>query len=223
MKWYMCNICGRVLEPLVRDLGACVDCELISSVIPADNTLYDKSYQRKYERYAQTETGKTLISLRRSLVTNYSSGVVLDFGCGTGEFHKGIPNAFGFDINPFSEFCDVSSLFVKPDVVTFWDSLEHLNSPKQVMRGLAAKYVFVSTPCYDDFIDGGDKRNIINWHHYYPGEHIHYFNAKSLQKLLEACGYEIICKTFEESKYRTSGKSRNIITVGARKKELTHG
>jgi hypothetical protein len=210
----MCNICGKGMVHLVNDLYLCPDCELISSVITADNTLYDKSYQRKYERYASTPTGKTLVNLRKSIVTGYGKGKVLDFGCGQGDFHKEFDNAFGFDINPFSSFCDVSLLFNNYDIVTFWDSLEHLNAPRRVIIGLWPKYIFVSTPCYDDFINGGDKKEIIKWHHYYPGEHIHYFNEKSLTKLLEACKYKIICKTFEESKYRTSGKDRNIITLG---------
>ncbi len=216
MNPFMCNICGREMRHLIKDLFICEDCELISSNIPADNTLYDKSYQRKYERYSLTETGRAILNFRTAIVKVYSAGRLLDFGCGNGDFHRQFEDGKGFDINPFSDFCDVGTLLGKYDRITFWDSLEHLNDPKAVITGLGARFIFVSTPCYDDFVND-DAREIVNWHHYYPGEHIHYFNAKSLVGLFYACGYEPICKTFEESKYRTSGNNRNIITLGGKK------
>tara|TARA_Y100000310_G_scaffold342437_2_gene445708 strand:- start:1051 stop:1626 length:576 start_codon:yes stop_codon:yes gene_type:complete len=190
---------------------------LISSDIKPDVTLYDKSYCRKYERYANTKLGKEIMDFRLDCVSNaYTHTTLLDFGCGTGEFHRSYDGE-GFDINPFSEYCDVSPLLYSHMIVTFWDSIEHLKDPVRIIKGLNPKFIFISTPCYDDFVNGGDIHNITGWHHYYPGEHVHYFNEVSLRALLHKCGYNVFYKSFQESEYRQSGGDKNIITIGGRR------
>jgi SAM-dependent methyltransferase len=218
MTQFICKICGSIMDPLVDDLFICKNCELISSNIRPDLALYDKSYQRKYERYAITEIGKKILNYRLSTLNGLKDLRVLDFGCGAGDFHRSLTNGTGFDINPFSECNDIGILFRKYDIVTFWDSLEHLINPVEVASGFNAKYIFFCSPCYDDFINGGDKKNIVNWHHYYPGEHIHYFNEKAAEGLINACGYDVMFKDFGESKFRTSGGGKNIITMGGVKR-----
>ena len=75
---------------------------------------------------------------------------------------------------------------------------------------LGGEYLFVSTPSTDDF-DGGD---LTGWHHYYPEEHIHYYNDESLSRLFEEGGYEVTFRSYGESRYRRSGSGKNIITMG---------
>jgi hypothetical protein len=120
--------------------------------------------------------------------------------------------AKGFDINPESEYCEIANLFNGHDIVTFWDSIEHLSDPVSVLRGLNPESVFISTPSTDDFPDG--ETELIKWHHYYPGEHLHYFNSYSLNAMLGALDYSICYKDYSESKYRRSGGDKNIITIG---------
>jgi SAM-dependent methyltransferase len=140
---------------------------------------------------------------------------ILDFGCGAGSFVKyvlfvdeGLEIA-GFDINPYANYHDVTALLNGFNTVTFWDSLEHVQDPKNLIEGLKAKHIFISTPSIDDF--NGDYTK---FHHYYPGEHVHYFNKQSLNKLLESCGYHSIIEHYKESEIRTSGGDKNILTMG---------
>jgi len=204
---------------LAHDLYRCDKCGLISSNIPPDKTMYDKSYCIKYERYARTDIGNKIDEVRLDTVLSRSDGSILDFGCGAGTFVIGCRmkghKAQGFDINPHSGFCDITALFNGHQTVTFWDSLEHVADPKTIIKGLGARYIFISTPCTDDW--PGPLPEIFNWHHYYPGEHVHYFNESSLLKLFEVCGYRVTTLHYRESEFRTSGGDKNIITIGGKK------
>lgn len=201
---------------MIKDLHICDICGLISSDIKPDTTLYDKSYYRKYERYADTPLGKKILNYRLKIVRAiHVPTSLLDYGCGVGEFHNAYGNgAEGFDINPFGGFCNTSPLLYFHMIVTFWDSFEHTKEPIRLIKGFNPKYIFISTPCYDDYINGSKLENIVNWHHYYPGEHVYYFNEVSLRTLLNKCGYNIVYKGFGESEYRKSGGEKNIITIG---------
>lgn len=207
---------------LKDDLFICDKCCLISSNTTPDLSLYDKSYLTKYKRYEKTGTGKQLQDFRYHLLRRRSLNGkqlrILDFGCGSGNFVNFCIDqghiVSGFDINPYGDYSDIAVLFGTYDVVTFWDSLEHLPDPIKVIKGINAEWIFICTPSTDDY-QGADMSF---WHHYYPGEHIHYFNKESLLALLTHCGYENIGVDYTESAFRKSGGSRNIITVSAQKR-----
>jgi len=215
-----CNICEKDMVPLVADLWRCQECELISSDIPPDKTIYDRSYCLKYERYSKTWIGGKVDRIRVETIAGHNGhGALLDFGCGYGTFvtacrEKSI-DARGFDINPHGGFCDISTLLGNHKTVTFWDSLEHTARPKQIIAGLDPEYVFICTPSTDDFLP--ERVRLPDWHHYYPGEHCHYFNAPSLRRLLYELGYDIVTEHYQESEYRASGGNKNILTIGGRK------
>jgi len=144
---------------------------------------------------------------------------ILDFGCGCGSFIKYAQgwvsrvskdsNISGFDINPYGDYCDVTALLNGFNIVTFWDSLEHIKNPVKLIKGLNPEYIFISTPSTEDY-DG----DMLDYHHYYPGEHVHYFNHSSLSRLLSECGYKEIVHHYEESTVRKSCGEKNIITIG---------
>ena len=203
-----------MMTHLKADLFICDDCGLVSSDILPDPSIYDKSYDIKYQRYARTAAGELLQNIRLATVLDGISekGInckILDFGCGSGSFVRCHEDIKGFDINPYGSYCDVTSLLNGFEVVTFWDSLEHIQDPKKLIKGLKAEYVFISTPSIDDFIG-----ELTEFHHYYPGEHVHYFSAESLNKLMESCGYEKVSLHYRESTIRTSGGDKNILTMG---------
>jgi hypothetical protein len=162
-------------------------------------------------------------------VENHSKPLrLLDFGCGVGSFLKTFfDNSFkvsGFDINPYTQFCDVTALFGTYDVVTFWDALEHLRKPHVVIQALNPLYLFVCTPSTDDWperIGNDNPHNLVNWRHYMPIEHCHYFNEQSLKGLIKKCGYEILEVNYNESGPRDGGGSKNILTIAA--KRTGHG
>jgi len=148
-----CTICETGMCHLTQDLFICNACGLISSNIKADPSIYDKSYLLKYQRYAQSQLGVEIQALRYAIVKRHiRDGTLLDFGCGAGSFvtecNKNGICASGFDINPYGNYLDLATLFFRYKAVTFWDCLEHLPNPKQVVSGLQAEYVFACTPCF---------------------------------------------------------------------------
>lgn len=213
-----CIICETGMRHLTQDLFICDICGLISSDIKADPSIYDKSYLIKYQRYARSWIGDKIHALRYGLVSKHvSAGKLLDFGCGNGGFLKECAKngivATGFDINPYGIYSDLSAIFSDYTAVTFWDSIEHLPDPKKIIMGLCAEYIFICTPCVDDFFS---NIRLPEWRHYYPGEHVHYFSENSLKTLLEQCGYKIIETNYDESEYRKSGGAKNILTMGGK-------
>ncbi len=216
-----CVACGSSMLPLPKDLHTCSVCGLISSDIDPDPSIYDRSYEIKYSRYENTPIGREIQNLRCEVVRRHlklgPEYNLLDFGCGVGSFVKFMDtdhyiNVEGFDINPYVKFCDISVLFKRYNVVTFWDSLEHLRDPVKIIRGLNPEYLFICSPSTDDW-DG----DITQWRHYMPQEHCHYFNKLSLTVLLEDCGYKVLEVTYDESKLRRGGGDKNIITIAAKK------
>jgi SAM-dependent methyltransferase len=206
---------------MVKDLYVCCNCGLVSSSLRADPSIYDQDYYQKYQRYAGTNLGRDIVSQRADLVQSYlSKGKVFDFGCGAGNFfHEMVARGYeatGFDINQASGFCEVERVFKEYDALTAWDSIEHLNNPLELLKGIKAEYVFLCTPNLDNC------EEVLAWKHYRPREHIHYFKESSLRALLDAAGYRTLAVTFEESKLRIDGE-RNIITIVGKRKGLKNG
>lgn len=210
-----CVICKTGMSHLMRDLHICESCGLVSSSIAPDVSIYDKSYAIKYKRYETTKTGEQIQSYRLGVVEKFvDSGDLLDFGCGVGSFVNVCQGyrARGFDINPYSKFTDITALFGDIDIVTMWDSLEHVSNPVALLNGLKPSWVFISTPD----TDGYPHHDLTRWKHYMPHEHVHYFNSGSLSRLLAVCGYKHIFTDHGESKFRVGGGDKNIITVGGK-------
>jgi hypothetical protein len=203
---------------LKKDLYTCNRCGLVSSDVNVDPSIYDKSYVLTYTRYDERATGVAIKELRCMAVRKHiSGGKLLDFGCGTGAFigecqFHGFA-ADGYDINPNTGFCDPLVLLDDYDIVTFWDSLEHIEDPVELIMRLDAEWVFVCSPSTDDC--SGD---LTEWRHYKPVEHKHYFNEKALRALLDVCGYDVVEVNYDESKLRAGGGEKNIITIGGRKR-----
>jgi hypothetical protein len=205
------------MHHLKKDLHTCGSCGLVSSDIMPETAIYDRSYTIKYSRYEKTEIGQEIQKYRRNVVKMFvDSGPLLDFGCSVGSFLKvcdeGL-DAHGFDINPYSGFTDVTTLLKKYNIVTMWDSLEHVRDPVELINCLGPKWLFICTPSTDD-CGGGD---LTEWRHYMPSEHCHYFNKNSLAKMLGVCGYKHIFTDYGESKLRRGGGDKNIITVAGEK------
>jgi 2-polyprenyl-3-methyl-5-hydroxy-6-metoxy-1,4-benzoquinol methylase len=200
-----------------QNVLVCQDCSVVSCNLSADQAIYDEKYWSHYRTLGNSSLGGEINKARANLVRRYVSGQVLDFGCGAGTFinrmRKDGGSAVGFDINPFSGNCIIERLFAEYSGVTFWDSIEHLDDPATVLRGLDADHVFICTPNADNF-----KGDFTEWRHYKPTEHVHYFNEHSLRMLLESTGYSMVEVSFEESLYRQDG-DKNIITVVGKREQ----
>lgn len=120
---------------------------------------------------------------------------ILDVGYGTGAFLKicetQIPNRYGNDISGWNvpEGCEfVENILEKKfDVITFFDSLEHMNDIEFV-KDLKANYVCISLPWCHYF----DDLWFETWKHRKPDEHLWHFNKESLQNFMVRMGYETI-------------------------------
>jgi hypothetical protein len=216
-----CITCQSAMTHLTEDLYIC-KCGLVSSIISSDVSIYDRSYEIKYARYSGTKTGSRVLAERCAVVERYlprnspsTWWKLLDFGCGSGNFLNSLEgiDAYGFDVNPYGNYCDVSVLLDRYQIVTFWDSLEHLKDPIRIIEGFNPRLLFVCTPSTDDFHLG--REHLTKWRHYMPQEHCHYFNEKSLTALLEKCGYDILEVNYNESIPRAGGGDKNILTVAA--------
>lgn len=206
------------MRHLTKDLFICDHCELVSSNISPDVSIYDRSYEIKYSRYGTTKIGVLIEEFRYQMVKRHvNNGNILDFGCGVGSFlNKFVLDPqftiTGFDINPYTQFCDVSKLFGDYDIVTFWDTLEHVHDPIRIIKGLTPEYIFACTPSIDDW-----GHDLTEWRHYMPVEHCRYFCENSLENFLAHCGYCILEVSYGESKFRNGGGDKNILTVAAKR------
>lgn len=221
-----CIICKNGMRHLTDDLYICDDCELISSIVSPDPSIYDRSYEIKYSRYESTVIGEQIQAERNRIVTKHLPDTnyvlrLLDLGCGVGTFVRksDLPKVelFGFDINPYGDYCDIAVLRNNYDILTFWDSLEHLEDPGRIINGFNPELVFVCTPSVDDF--HLSTKHLTQWRHYMPQEHCHYFSSNSIIRLFNACEYDVREINYNESKYRKGGGEKNIMTVVAEKEE----
>lgn len=212
-----CFIDGAVMQHLAEDLHLCPVCSLISSDIKPDLSLYDKSYVTKYLRYEHSDINVPLQKYRLDAVARECRTrlPILDYGCGSGAFvryaeSRGVP-AMGFDINPFSEFCNPAAILGEYAVLTMWDVIEHIKDPTPLLKGIKHDILGVSTPCVGSW--PGDIADLTHWKHYYPGEHVHYFSEEALTSLFETSGYKVQSLTYGESEYRPGCGGKNIMTM----------
>jgi hypothetical protein len=120
---------------------------------------------------------------------------ILDVGYGTGAFLKvcetQIPNRYGHDISGWNvpEGCEfVDNILEKEfDVITFFDSLEHMNDIEFV-KDLKCNYVCISLPWCHYFND----QWFDTWKHRKPDEHLWHFNEQSLQNFMTRMGYQTV-------------------------------
>ena len=216
MKHMVCIICKEGMFFLKDDLYYCEHCNHVSSNIDPDPSIYDRSYTIKYSRYEHSELNEKIQNERfLSLPSVESRGRILDFGCGVGSFVNYAnchgSEAAGFDINPYSCYCNIEYLFkYKYSTLTLWDSIEHLRNPAFIINGINPKHLVVSTPCTDD----SSHLDLTKWKHYMPNEHCHYFSQQSLLALFKLLGFVPYTINFNESKHRIGDGKKNIITIG---------
>ena len=181
--------------------------------------MYDYAYLQEYEKRAATDLGKEIYKERWRYVQEFvQKGTLLDYGCATGAFHRSAPksfDAYGFDINPFAGFDHPHPYNGVLDILTMWDSIEHLIDPTRPIVKHRPKWLFISTPNIDTA--GPTVDDVFNWKHFKPGEHIHYFNLKSLTAVLGCVGYKVVGYSFEEGALRDPKNPKAILSVAAKR------
>lgn len=166
-----------------------------------------------------------VISLFRG-VFGKKLGSVMDFGCGNGSFLRSCVamdgvEAYGYDISeyPITGVGVDRTRDIKMPVncVTFFDSLEHLVSPDEVLDQLNCQFIFISLPwCH--FADLGPDW-FMSWKHRRPGEHLWHFSPCSISKLMHRHGFKLIQLGNREDEIRRSDSIYpNILTASFAKK-----
>ena len=150
----------------------------------------------------------------------YIPNSVLDVGYGAGVFLEACGeevDRYGHDISgwPVPEGCTFVEDLLRGsyDVITFFDSLEHMDDIDFV-KDLNTKYVCISVPdCHyfrDEWFD--------TWKHRKPDEHLWHFNEASLNKFMDRMGYDTINTCNLEDITRKNNESYTNILTGIFKK-----
>lgn len=150
---------------------------------------YDASYFDKYVSYEHTDIGHDLNIARQTLAAKYPHDELLDIGIGSGIFIRDLENAYGYDINPKAvEYLKSVDQWLEPraiDMMTFWDSLEHIPHPEELLQ-LIKKYAIISTPIYTD------KEHVLRSKHFRPDEHCWYFTIHGMIYFMEKQGFDCV-------------------------------
>lgn len=151
---------------------------------------YDGDYFAHYQKLDATPMGEALTRARVELVGKYCDPCdTLDVGIGGGRFVQD-SGGIGFDVNPRAvQWLTSSSRFRDPDlgwdVVTCWDSLEHIPDPEALLAKVG-RWLFVSMPIYRDLAD------VLSSKHYKPGEHIWYHTLGGFVAWAARQGFEAV-------------------------------
>ena len=213
----------RIYRKMLGHLGGYLYQNKMTGPLPDYSATYSK------QRYDTYTTNDKMSELRFNLLTKVikSFDTVTDFGYGNGAFlnhcDKNSKVTYGYDISDYPtppgslKIENVNDYEV--DVVTFYDSLEHLTEMDLMpfLRELRTKYVCISVPWYHE--EQG-KEWFMNWKHRRENEHLHHFDSHGLVNLLNFSGYKVLYLGNDEDDVRTPVNNLpNILTVIAKKLE----
>jgi len=179
------------------------DAEQELGFYPVEETWYDKAYFQASIKNSQSAIASELNDFRTSLVNSFTTGLILDFGVGVGQFIHWRGNCLGYDIcpqavaklhkerlffDPYKENLDERGI----TGVTFFDSLEHLRAPEEILKRITKQYVFVSLPIFQN------KEHALKSRHFKPREHFWYFTHNSMCRFIKDCGFKMLdCRNDE--------------------------
>lgn len=198
-------------EPI--KLVRCPDCQTI--FVPAGSSQPQSLYSDNYygENAASSLINRIATAIfqaerRMKTVKRSGEGKVLDIGCGDGTFLLGMPpgwRLFGYDPSPHAQRLLASRGSIRPfdifnpsgaekfDLITFWQSLEHISDPVTVL-GRARELIsdngtiFISVPNIKSMQARMFKGR---WFHLDPARHAVHYSLESLSTLLKRCGLTI--------------------------------
>lgn len=178
---------------------------------------YDEKYLSKIRKKEKDNPiSDKLNQYRVELVSKINPASLLDFGCGSRMFirkyQKSKPHVriYGYDLIPeikkelvkFKQWLDPFSFhlagnYLPLEVITFFDSLEHLINPSMVLLRIPPKgYVIVSIPIFDSL----DDHYLSNHKHYRPNEHYWYFTHQGILSFFKTLGFQIVLCSNQESR-----------------------
>lgn len=162
--------------------------------------VYGADYWNRYRAQDRTPIADKLHSARVSLVSRHillepgERARCVDVGVGGARFVEESPEVWnfrGFDVNPIAvEHLRSIDRFADPyldgcDVATFWDSLEHIEDPRHVLRQVRG-LVFVSIPIFRDL------EHVLSSKHFRKDEHYWYFTRSGMIRFMEEQGFSCL-------------------------------
>lgn len=174
---------------------------------------YDSDYISK----AYDKVNPLIDSIRFNLVERFRPTSILDFGCGNASFlkycrSKNEFDLYGHDIVNYNNPFFTNDYTYKVDTVCFFDSLEHLENPNEILSQLNCDNILISLPWCKfpltiDWFKG--------WKHRKPGEHFWFFNQDSLESLLKPYGFKLqFYGNYEDVVRVDKDNNPNILTCG---------
>lgn len=164
----------------------------------ANEDVYDEAYFERYRALSQTPMAAALNDFRARLTMKHAAlGVdhILDVGIGDGAFLRRLEQlqappsirVSGCDVNPAGiayliERGQLWSLEDGADMVTFWDSLEHIRDPRPALQA-ARVCAIVSIPIF------GSVEHVLASRHYRPDEHYWYFTRQGFLDFASRQGF----------------------------------
>lgn len=163
-----------------------------------ESGVYDDAYFEYYARLADSPVALALNGFRADLVRRHGASLaeeitLLDVGIGDGAFLRTLEGErwirrYGADVNPagiryLEELGQLGSLEEMYDVVTFWDSLEHIRDPRWALRS-AAHVALVSVPIFSGV------EHVLASKHYKPNEHLWYWTRAGFLRFADREGFD---------------------------------
>jgi ubiquinone/menaquinone biosynthesis C-methylase UbiE len=156
---------------------------------PVTDTPYDVNYWNRYREMEETPIGLALNKARFDLVQKYKPQTLLDVGIGSGAFVKCDPAWKGTDVNTHAlEWLEAEGKLAGDEsfeALTFWDSLEHIDDPADILSR-ATRFVFVSCPIYRD------RAHVLSSKHFRPTEHFWYWTTDGAKRFLGHYGFKCL-------------------------------
>lgn len=221
MRCFVCN--HNRWESVYNDLVICNKCGFIRARDKFFNqkleNIYNKSYYTKGQYVDYEAEGASLtknFKERLIQIRKYKDGGgLLDVGCAYGFFLLEAkkyfkPTGIDLDKDTVRKAREISRIDIllgdflktkfqkKFDVVTFFDLIEHMKDPKTAIRKTRTLLkkdgvVAIETGDIDSILPKIQKAK---WRIIDPNLHLSYFSKKTLTKLLETNGFEIIDITY---------------------------
>lgn len=175
----------------------CLTCNCIFPDIKINPFFYQKYYPPRYHQQSSFLEKIWLsfnLYFKNKLIPPNS--ILLDVGCGTGEFLKSLPlsiKATGIDLNPTiiqnkliiqDDFLK-HSFNTKYDIITFWHSLEHFSNPQIIINksiSLLNKHgkIFITLPNTNSL---AFKISQNTWFHLDPPRHLFLPNNQNIKHI----------------------------------------
>lgn len=247
-----CIVCGGLYRAShLPALFECTNCKFVSANLAISDEelaeIYGEDYFHGEEYLDYIKEGESLrLNFRRRLDSlervfpELSDATVFEVGCAYGFFLKEaegrVMRASGMDISADAvnyaqnveqvnaqcgNYLDLK-LPESVDVITMWDTIEHLKRPDLFVKKAANDLrkggcIAITT---GDIGSLNARMKGKNWRMIHPPSHLHYFSTKTLSRLLDLAGFDVIHVSHPGNSRRLRSVLYFLTVIKAGRKEL---